>query len=218
MREDVLEPPCGVTGGARPPSTDLSTSAWRHACDDLPNRGLPDTPSWSACRAPVLGSYGPSGMKQRRVTRVTQPTMVTATTLAGLTDGADAGAAQQTDRSSRKSQKRIKCRVVNMAGFPCSDEGIILIVDPSSWRRDGTINETIRVIYAATADPRETGAWLNQVECWFSVLARRFLNRASFSSLQDLETRLKEFIRYFNAVLAKPYKWTYKGRPLQTGA
>jgi len=72
---------------------------------------------------------------------------------------------------------------------------------------------SIRFVYT----PKHS-SWLNQVECWFSVLARRFLNRANFFSLQDLETRLKEFIRYFNAVLAKPYKWTYTGRPLQTGA
>lgn len=58
-------------------------------------------------------------------------------------------------------------------------------------------------------------SWLNQVECWFSVLARRFLRRSSFTSLEDLKTRLEQFITYFNAVLAKPYKWTYTGRPLR---
>ncbi len=28
--------------------------------------------------------------------------------------------------------------------------------------------------------------------------------------------RILEFIEYFNKTLAKPFKWTYKGRPLQT--
>lgn len=57
-------------------------------------------------------------------------------------------------------------------------------------------------------------SWLNQVEIWFSILVRRLLKRGSFSSLADLEHRLLAFIAYFNAVLAKPFKWTYTGRPL----
>lgn len=58
-------------------------------------------------------------------------------------------------------------------------------------------------------------SWLNQIEIWFSILMRRLLKRASFSSIADLETRLISFIEYFNRVAAKPFKWTYTGRPLQ---
>lgn len=68
----------------------------------------------------------------------------------------------------------------------------------------------IRFVYT----PRHC-SWLNQVEIWFSILTRRLLKRASFSSLNELRDRLVAFIRYFNAVLAKPFKWTYTGRPLQ---
>jgi transposase len=57
-------------------------------------------------------------------------------------------------------------------------------------------------------------SWLNQVEIWFSILARRLLKRASFTSLDELRRRLLAFIDYFNRTLAKPFKWTYKGRPL----
>ena len=60
-------------------------------------------------------------------------------------------------------------------------------------------------------------SWLNQVEIWFSILARRALKRASFASLDDLRNRLLAFIDYFNAVLAKPFRWTYAGKPLQAG-
>jgi len=67
----------------------------------------------------------------------------------------------------------------------------------------------IRFVYT----PRHA-SWLNQVEIWFSILARRALRRASFGSLDDLERRVIEFIEYFNAVLAKPFRWTYKGTPL----
>lgn len=57
-------------------------------------------------------------------------------------------------------------------------------------------------------------SWLNQVELWFSSLARRLLRRGSFSSKEDLRSRLLQFIEYFNAALARPYRWTYAGRLL----
>lgn len=69
----------------------------------------------------------------------------------------------------------------------------------------------IRFVYT----PRHA-SWLNQVEIWFSILSRRALKRASFASLEDLEKRLRDFIAYFNAVLAKPFRWTYAGKPLHT--
>lgn len=68
----------------------------------------------------------------------------------------------------------------------------------------------IRFVYT----PRHC-SWLNQVEIWFSILARRLLKRASFSSLEDLCSRVLRFIDYFNDVLAKPFRWTYTGRPLR---
>jgi hypothetical protein len=58
-------------------------------------------------------------------------------------------------------------------------------------------------------------SWLNQVEIWFSILVRRLLKRASFSSTQELRQRILAFIDYFNRTMAKPFKWTYAGRPLQ---
>jgi transposase len=58
-------------------------------------------------------------------------------------------------------------------------------------------------------------SWLNQIEIWFSILMRRLLKRASFSSLAELEARIIRFIDYFNRVAAKPFKWTFTGRPLQ---
>jgi len=57
-------------------------------------------------------------------------------------------------------------------------------------------------------------SWLNQVEIWFGVLSRKLLKRGNFVSLDDLRERVEAFIHYFNAVLAKPYRWTYTGRPL----
>jgi len=67
----------------------------------------------------------------------------------------------------------------------------------------------IRFVYL----PKHT-SWLNQIEIWFSILVRRLLKRASFTSTDDLKHRILAFIDYFNRVLAKPFKWTYTGRPL----
>ncbi|MCB9129071.1 MAG: transposase [Ardenticatenales bacterium] len=67
----------------------------------------------------------------------------------------------------------------------------------------------IRFIYT----PKHS-SWLNQVEIWFSILVRRLLKRASFDSSAALRERILDFIDYFNRTLAKPFKWTYKGRPL----
>jgi transposase len=68
----------------------------------------------------------------------------------------------------------------------------------------------IRFVYT----PKHT-SWLNQIEIWFSILMRRLLKRASFISTDDLRQRILAFIDYFNCTLAKPFKWTYTGRPLQ---
>ena len=57
-------------------------------------------------------------------------------------------------------------------------------------------------------------SWLNQIEIWFGILVRRLLKRSSFCSTQELRERILAFIDYFNAMMAKPFKWTYAGRPL----
>lgn len=57
-------------------------------------------------------------------------------------------------------------------------------------------------------------SWLNQIEIWFSILVRKLLRRASFVSQNDLKNRILKFIDYFNQTMAKPFKWTYKGKVL----
>jgi hypothetical protein len=57
-------------------------------------------------------------------------------------------------------------------------------------------------------------SWLNQIEIWFSILARKLLKRGSFTSLDDLKAKVLAFIEYYNRTMAKPFKWTYKGKAL----
>jgi len=58
-------------------------------------------------------------------------------------------------------------------------------------------------------------SWLNQIEIWFSILARKLLKRANFTSTDQLKIRILEFIDYFNRTMAKPFKWTYQGKALK---
>lgn len=67
----------------------------------------------------------------------------------------------------------------------------------------------IRFVYI----PKHT-SWLNQIEIWFSILVRRVIKRGTFTSASDLREKILAFIDYFNRTLAKPFKWTYTGRPL----
>lgn len=57
-------------------------------------------------------------------------------------------------------------------------------------------------------------SWLNQIEVIFGVIMRKVIRRGSFTSVADLRDKLVNFIGYFNRVFAKPFRWTYTGRPL----
>jgi hypothetical protein len=59
-------------------------------------------------------------------------------------------------------------------------------------------------------------SWLNQIEIWFSILVRKLLRRGNFTSKEHLQQRIEGFITYFNATMAKPFRWTMNGKPLLT--
>jgi transposase len=57
-------------------------------------------------------------------------------------------------------------------------------------------------------------SWINQVEIWFSILVRKLLRRGNFTSKEHLQQKIESFIAYFNETMAKPFRWTMKGKPL----
>lgn len=57
-------------------------------------------------------------------------------------------------------------------------------------------------------------SWLNQVEMWFSILARRFLKDGIFNSKGELIQGLMNYIKSYNEH-AKPFRWTYAADPLR---
>jgi transposase len=57
-------------------------------------------------------------------------------------------------------------------------------------------------------------SWMNQVEIWLSILVRKLLKRGNFTSASDLKNKILAFVVYYNETMAKPFKWSYKGKPL----
>ncbi len=58
-------------------------------------------------------------------------------------------------------------------------------------------------------------SWMNQVEIWFSGLSRKCLKRSNVTSIKALRKLIFDYIE-FNNESAKPYKWTYEGKVLQS--
>jgi len=72
-------------------------------------------------------------------------------------------------------------------------------------------NPAHRIVFHYT--PKHA-SWMNQVEIWFSILVRKLLRRGDFTSVEDLIGKVLAFIDYYNRTMAKPFKWTYKGKAL----
>ena len=52
-------------------------------------------------------------------------------------------------------------------------------------------------------------SWLNQVELFFSILARRLLKHGAFTSPHDLAVQMLTFVEHYN-LTAKPFAWIHR--------
>ncbi len=76
---------------------------------------------------------------------------------------------------------------------------------------------------AATSDEKLTmqlywlpvnASWLDQIEIWFSLLQRKLLQPNHFTSCDEVEQAIQDFIHHYNQT-AKPLKWSYTVEKLE---
>jgi len=54
-------------------------------------------------------------------------------------------------------------------------------------------------------------SWLNPIENWFAKLQRHVVTNGNYSSVNELESKIRDYVKYHNRCLAKPLNWKFKG-------
>jgi transposase len=119
----------------------------------------------------------------------------------------DVATGKVTGRHSKRRRRVEFLAFMNevVAGYP--DQEIHVILDNLSThkpKRDMWLarHKNVHFHYTPTHS-----SWLNQIEIWFSILAGKSLNGASFNAVDQLKAHVDAFITAYNQT-ARPFVWT----------
>ena len=91
-----------------------------------------------------------------------------------------------------------------------------IIVDNLSVHKHKTVKEWVEKNKKVTLHFTPTySSWLNQIEIWFNIMSKDVLKGGIWTSKKQLADQLIEYIKTYNETRAKPFAWTYTGKPLK---
>lgn len=88
----------------------------------------------------------------------------------------------------------------------CPDKEIHVILDNLNTHKPKRDNWLVRHKNVHFHFTPTHASWLNQVECWFSILTEATLRRASFTSPREVRTAIDHFVNSYNRDAA-PFEW-----------
>ena len=112
-----------------------------------------------------------------------------------------------------ESLVRLVANIEGIAKEQAGKKGRCGILKSMDTRREFLSDPNHRVSFVYV--PKHS-SWLNQIETIFGVISPKVIKRGSFDSINQLNRCLEQFIEYFNLTFAKPFKWTYTGKPTNT--
>lgn len=92
---------------------------------------------------------------------------------------------------------------------------IHIILDNLSVHKNKKVNEWVKRRRRLSLHFTPTySSWLNQIEIWFSIFTKDVLKGGIWHSKKQLVNQIVEYIKTYNTERAKPFQWTYTGKPL----
>lgn len=115
------------------------------------------------------------------------------------------------DQLNTHISKSLVCWIAEQGGYTKEDLGVkgqCGILKNMETRKRFLECEFHRIQFLFT--PKHC-SWLNPIENWFAKIQRHVIKNGNFSSVEDLQLKIVNYINFYNDELAKPLKWRFKG-------